>query len=115
MGSVPEDLRTGAGPVVPGVGLVLECLRSMFVLRGRCERRDGGGGCGGVRGTEAQLGLQLGQPMLDRGTLGRDGGIPGPETWTQKGSSCLHPTICGPWLGGLHTAHTDVPSPLRSC
>lgn len=35
----PQDLRTGAGPVVPGVGLVLECLRSMFVL--------GGGECKG--------------------------------------------------------------------
>lgn len=38
----PEDLRTG-GPVVPGVGLVLECLRSMFVLGGGEYGRGGSG------------------------------------------------------------------------
>jgi hypothetical protein len=96
----PEDLRTGAGPVVPGVGPVLECLRSMFVLRGRCVHEGtGGGGKGagsrGVQGNEAQLSLQLGQPGLDRGTLSRDGEFQG----QRPGHKRVLPAVSRPLVG----------------
>lgn len=62
---------------------------------------------------EAQLGLQLGQPEIEGPSTGM--GNSRAKDLDTKGSSCLHPTTCGPGLGGPHTAHTDVPSPLRPC
>lgn len=101
----PQDLRTGAEPVVPEVGLVLECLRSMFVLGGgECK----GWGCGVVQGTEAQLGLQLGQPELDRGTLNWDGEFQG----QRPGHKRVLPASTRPLVGLCWEARTQ---PTRTC